>query len=205
MGRKTGRTLSDSREQISRRYKRGSLVNRAVKGDANMSEQELAWRKETACLLIAAGFSESYAAEALGTTKGVVNGWFKNDERMHARVIQVKDEITTGALKLMRGYLLEAVEMLMSIARSTDDEALAVRVLQDFLDRGGISKVNKSESLSSAEIKKTTEVELTDKSGLADALKDAPPEVQMRIAEQMDEILALASEHTERDVTHGHS
>lgn len=203
MPRKNGKTLSDATAEIHRRYKRGSLVQRAVRGEASFSDQELAWRKETACLLSAANFSEAYIADALGTTRGVVNGWFKNDDRMHPRVLQIKDEMTSGALKLLRSYLLEAVEMLMDLARSTDDEVLAARILQDFLDRGGISKVNKSESVSAQEIRQTSEVDIVDKSGLIDSLREAAPEVQMKAAEKMEELLALAAEHTDRDVTDG--
>jgi predicted transcriptional regulator len=201
MPRKTGATLQESRETIRRRYTRGNKVVKALRSEASLGEIEGAIAKETACLLHAAGFSHSYIADSLGLTKGVVNGWFKNDPSMGKRVGEIADEILEGSVKLLRSYTLEAIEMLMEIARTTYDDEIARKCLNDILDRAGVSKVNKSES--AAVVNTKTEVDITDKTGLADALKDAPPEVQLAMAEKMDEMLAMAAEHTSKDVTHG--
>lgn len=201
MPRKTGTTLSESREAIRKRYKRGNKVAKVVRGEGTLSDVELAIRKETACLLQAAGFSHSYIADALSLTRGVVGGWFKNDQEMVKRVAQIHEEIIDGSVKLLRSYTLEAIEMLMEIARKTEDDEVARKCLNDILDRAGVSKVNKSES--AAVVTKKAEVDITDKSGLADALREAPVEVQVAMAEKMDELLAMAAEHTDRDLTHG--
>jgi len=203
MPRKSGKSLSDNLNQIHRRYQRGSLVRKAIKG--NFTERETALAKEAACLLSAAGFSEAYIAEALGTTRGVVNGWFKNDEALADRVLQIKDEITVSAVKLIRSYMLEGVEMLMEIARTTTDEKLAASVIQDLLDRGGVSKVNKSESVSAQTVREEKEVHITDKGGLVEALREASPEAQLAAAEHLEAFLAIAGEHTDESVTHGTS
>jgi len=200
MPRKSGRTLSDNREATNRRYRRGSKITKVLRGDGAIPELELAMLQDYACLLFAAGCSQDYIADAIGVSRGTVNGWFKNDKSMAERVAQIKQEMIGSAVKLMHTYTLEIIEGLMDMARSTDDEGLAAKIWQDLLDRIGISKVNKSESVSAQTIREQKEVDLVDKSGLAEALKDAPPEVQLAIAERMDEVLALASEHTGKDV-----
>ena len=96
----------------------------------------------------------------------------------------------------MKTYFIELIEMLMGIARSTDDEKMVLDIFREFADRIGASKVNKSESaaLNINKNEEHTHIDITDKTGLVERLRDAPPEVQQAAAEKMADLMALVSE-----------
>jgi predicted transcriptional regulator len=202
--RKSQKTLAQGREDIRRRYVRGNRINHAIRGDTALTDLEREINMEVACVLTAAGFSHNYIADALSVTKDTVSGWFKNEqhkESMARRVAQVKAEILSGAVDLLRASAIEIVESLLTMARTTEDEALAARILMDLLDRIGISKVNKSESISAQTIKQTQEVDITDTHGIVEVLGHLDTDQQEQIATHLEAAMAIVSEHTDKDVT----
>lgn len=199
MPRKNTGTLDDQRNQIKKHYKHGARSRRELVDFANLDAVEQAAKKEAACFFKAADFSYTYIGEALGTTRGTVKGWFQSDDKMFKRVEEIRMDFLDGALKLLKTYAIELVEMLVDIARGSEDDAIRLRAITEGLDRLGLAKVNKSESVASTT--NTQKIDIVDKSGIVDALKDAPPEVQSRAAEHMESLLALAAEHTDQDVT----
>jgi hypothetical protein len=80
----------------------------------------------------------------------------------------------------------------MEIVRSTDDDKVAIQAGCELLDRIGLTKVTRSESIG-ATINRN-EVDITDTTGLVDYLKDAPPELAQRAAQQMEDLLAMVKE-----------
>lgn len=199
MSRKKAATLEQQRQDIRRRYKRGPRAEKRIASDESLSEVERAVKQETAAFLKAAGFSHGYIGEALGMSRGAVRKWFEDGE-LQKRVITIQTDFLDGAVKLLRTYAIELVEILVNVARTAEDPKIVIQAATEALDRMGLAKVNKSES--AASITERREVDITDKSGLVEALKDAPPDVQQRAAEHMEELFALTAEHTERDVTH---
>lgn len=199
MARKTEATLEQQRINIKKQYRRGPRAAVLVPVQTAFSELELAVKKEAACHFKAADFSYTYIAQALNTTKSIVSHWFE-DEEMQKRTLQVREDHTAGAVRLIKTYMIEAVETLMQIARTTFDEKIAKEILQDLLDRGGVTKVNKSES-ATVNVNKA-EVDITDSHGLMEKLANADPQVQQKAAEHMEELMALTAEHTDADVTH---
>lgn len=201
MMRKTAGTLEEQRNQIKRTYKHGARSRRVVVNFETLTEFEKGMKIEAACFLKAADFSHTYIGEALGVSRGVVKGWFEDNPEMREKVAKIQKDYIDGAVKLLKTYAIELVEMLVEIARSDVDPATRIKAITEALDRMGMSKVNKSESVVSGTQK--SEVELVDKSGMIEKLKDAPPEVQAQVAEHMEQVLALTAEHTGLDVTHG--
>jgi hypothetical protein len=200
LARKNAQTIEEGRAAIKRRYKirgRAEVVRRGSLDD--LSDVELAVLKTKACFLKAAGFSHTYIADALDTTRSIVGHWFE-DPAMRAEVLTINDDMIGGALKLIKTYSIEFIEILVDIARTSDDKT-ALSAVQDGLDRMGLTKVNKSEGVSVHETR--TDITITDPHGLIDKLKDAPPEVQQKAAEHMEALMSITAEHTDANVTTG--
>lgn len=193
------RTLDSQRNRIKREYKRGRKVERVLVGEDALTEVEVVNKKMTACLLKATDFSYGYIAEAVGMSKETVRRWFANEPAMAKNVEEIQQHFQDGAVKLLKTYAIEAVEMLMELARSTEDDKVALQAITEVLDRIGLSKVNKSESI--AAVTKNEKVDITDSTGLLERLRNAPPEAQAKAAEHMESALAIMAEHAEGEVT----
>lgn len=194
-------TVEQERRDIKRRYRRGRKTETVIRGESALTDVEREIKREIACYLKAQDFSYTYIADALGLTKDVVKKWFQEPE-MQTRVREVFDDITAAGVKLLKSYAIEFIEMLAELARTAEDK-IALTAIIEGLDRMGIAKVNKSESISAQTIREEREVDITDKSGLVESLKEADPTIQVAAAEKLEELLALAAEHTDRAVTHG--
>jgi hypothetical protein len=191
--RKTAGTLAQQRNKMKRNYRRGQRAEGVRVVDLSpLSDVELEVMKTKAAFLKAAGYSHTYIAQALNTTRSIVGHWFEEPE-MRAEVVRINEDIVGGSLKLLKTYAVELVEMLMEIARTSDDKT-ALQAITEGLDRMGLTKVNKSEGRSVIETK--TDIEITDPHGLIDKLKDAPPEAQQAAAEHMEALMSITSEHT---------
>jgi hypothetical protein len=201
LARKTAGDLEQQRNGIKRRYKRGKKVERVIRGEDAMSETELLVKQEVSTYLKAQDFSYSYIADALGVKKDTVKRWYSDESLdLHAKVTEIQQDFIGGAVKLLKTYAIELVEMLVEIARTTDDDKIAIQAITEALDRMGLAKVNKSESA----VVQTNhnEIDIVDKTGFVAAMEQASPEAAAAVAAKLDEALAIAAEHTERDVTH---
>lgn len=195
------KSLDQQRADIKKAYRRGPRKEQIVHG--KLSEVDLVVKQEIACHLKAADFSYRYIGEALGVSTDMLKKWFIDDDLgLAARVIKIQDDYVQGAVKLLKTYAIELVEMLIEIARTTEDDKTAITAITEAFDRMGLTKVNKSESAASIVNTERQEVELTDKAGLVDKLRNAPPEVQAKAAEHMEALLSLTAEHIDMDVTH---
>jgi hypothetical protein len=203
VARKSAGTLEQQRNKIKRNYKRGARSEKIVRGEGSLSETEKFIAQEVALHLKAADFSWTYIGESLGISPNTVKAWFNNDdergEELRAKLVKVSEDFVAGGIKLMKTYFIELIEMLMTIARSTDDEKIVLDIFKEFGDRIGAVKVNKSESAALVKNEDHRTIEMTDKTGLVDALRDAPPEVQQAAARKMEELQALVSEGVVRE------
>jgi len=197
MPRKKAETLEQQRQDLKKTYRRGRRQEKRVSSLTDLSEIEIATKKEAACFLKAADYSYTYIGDSLGTTKSIIKNWFA-EPAMVARVAEIQTDFIDGAINLVKTYAIELVEMLVEIARTTTDEKVAIQAITEVLDRIGLAKVNKSES--AATIKTKTEVDITDTHGVLAAMKDASPERQQEVAQRMQEALDLAFDDSEREV-----
>lgn len=195
------KSLDQQRADIKKAYKRGPRKETVLHG--KLSELDAVVKQEIACHLKAADFSYRYIGEALGVSVDVTKKWFADEElNLASRVLKIQDDYVQGAVKLLKTYAIELVEMLIEIARTTPDDKIAVQAITEAFDRMGLTKVNKSESAASVVNRTVEEVEITDKAGMIEKLRSAPPEVQAKAAEHMEALLSLTAEHVEMDVTH---
>lgn len=188
-------TLQKQRERLRRNFsQRGSVFPKEIKDDAKLTDIERATKKDLAILLKAAGFSDLYVAEACGVSQPSVSRWFK-DEGLQARMFRVRQDLIEGGVQLLHTYMFEIIETEMFLLRNSGDERLAAKIGFELLDRMGLAKITKTES--TAQITTNETVDIHDKTGLLEHVKDAPPHVQAKMAQAMEEIVAMAREHTE--------
>lgn len=200
MARKQAADLEGVRSDIKKRYKQaGTKSRREIVSFESLSDQEKWLAKERMALLKAAGFSYTYIAEACDMTRGTVKKLFQEDPEIAKRVAEFQQDFIDGAVKLVKTYTIEIFEMLMEIARDKQiDPKTRITAMTEMLDRAGLAKVNKSQS----EVTKKNQVDITDKTGILAAMESASPEAQQAMAEKLEQALAIASEHTDKDVTH---
>jgi len=201
--RKSPATVAEARNELKARYKRGTKRERKLTTEGSLTAFDRQVKRELACHYKASNFSYIYIADALGLSRDIIKKWFQEPE-MQARAAELVKNMVDAAVKFGQTHSFEMMEMLAEIARTTDDDKVAIQAICEYLDRIGLTKVNKSESKSAQTIREEHEVELVDKSGLIEALaENAPPEVVSRAAEIVDELFAMTAEHTDKDVTHG--
>lgn len=188
--------MQSQRERIKRGYKRGAKQQKIIKGESRLTNIEKLVKQEVACHLKAGGFSYTYIAEALQVGPDVIKKWFSDEKLdLDAKVVEIQDDYLGGAVKLLKTYAIELIEMLVEIARTTPEDKIAIQAITEALDRMGLAKVNKSES--EVTNRNKAEVEITDKTGFVEKMNDAPPEVQAAVARKLEEAFALATEHTD--------
>jgi len=187
---------------MRRAAKRGSRVTRVAVSEQNLDAFDRRLKRELACHYKASGYPYAEIAKQLDLTTDVIKKWFQEQE-MQDYAAKLQEDMVDAAVKYGQTRAFEMLDMLANIARDTDDDKVAIQAIAEYLDRIGLTKVNKSESKSAATVRKESEVQLVDKSGILEALAEgAPPEVLHRAAEIMDELFSLTAEHTDKDVTH---
>lgn len=192
MARKPASALQ-ARNEIKKKYKRGPRAQKVLRGEDSLSATEKYVKMEIACFLKAQDYSWNYISDSLGISKDVLRRWYSDPELgMQARVEEIMQDIVTGAVKLLKTYAIEIIEELMVIFRTTADETLASRIGFDLLDRLGIAKVNKSESVVAQTNTSQEVLKISDPDGILEKLKDASPEAQAEAAAHLEAALALA-------------
>lgn len=186
MPRREENTVEAVRQGIKRRYKTGashgsSRKSKKAEDENEFTKSDLEWKRACAAFLKASDYSYSYIADNLGVTKRMVKTWFE-DETMQKRVESIRADMISGAISLGQTYTIEAVEGIAEIARRTDDDNIALRAWNDLLDRFGIAKVSKSQSVAT----KRKEVAITD-GGLLEKIEGMPLETQQALAALAEE------------------
>ena len=194
MGRRsTDGTLAQQRDALR---SRGHRKVKAVVANDSLPDFERQLKQQMLCYLKAGGFSNAYCAEAFDVSRATIDRWLADEElNLRAQIAEISANYIAAGVTMMQSYLIEIVEGLMDVFRTTEDENVAVKIGFEMLDRLGVSKVNKSESAVAATLKQQSEVDIVDKTGLLELVKKAPPNVQQAMAQRSEELLALAQEH----------
>lgn len=188
----------EARSQIKRKYKRGTRLDRVLRGASDLTASEKIIKIELACFLKAQDFSWNYIADSLGVSKDTLKRWWADDELgMVARVAEIHEDIVQGAIKLLKSYAIEIIEELMVLFRTTEDEALAAKVGFELLDRLGLAKVNKSESVVATTARE--ELTISDPGNLLGKMRDMSPEKAAEVATKLEEAFQLADAEVEHE------
>jgi transcriptional regulator with XRE-family HTH domain len=193
--RSTAGTLAQQRETLKRR---GHKKVKTVTSHEALPDFERRLKQQMLAHLKAGGFSTTYCADALGVSKATIDRWLADEDlALRKDIEEISANYIAAGVTLMQGYLIEIVESLMDVFRTTEDEQLAVKIGLEILDRLGVSKVNKSESVTAATLRQQSEVDIVDKTGILETVRNAPPNVQARMAEHAESLLAMAQEHAD--------
>ncbi len=160
-----------------------------IASESQMDDSDIVYSKSYSVLLRAAGYSVSYISDNLQIQQVVIKKWFA-EESTKKQLAKIQKDMAEAAVDLLRGYAVEGVEMLMEIARTTIDHKVAIQAITEVLDRGGVTKVNKSESTTTQ--KKLHEHEISDE--FFEKLEGLPLETQTRLAEMAKEMEEMISE-----------
>lgn len=164
-----------------------------VTDEAKLDPTERATMITYACFLKATGASYTTIGHKLGVTRAIARGWFE-DPDVRERVAQMSSDMVGSAIDFFQKATLEMAMTIAEIAKANkrSEPATALRAAESALDRAGISKVNKSESV----VKNRNEVDITDETGLSLLIENAPPEVAQAAAKHIEDAISLLKEGT---------
>lgn len=160
-----------------------------VTDESTISASELAWMKDYAAVLKAVSYSYRYISDTLMVQTGIVKKWFEDPE-VQAKVVLVNEDIVSGAVGHLKHHSVDLIEMLMELARSTSDDAVKLRAITEALDRVGISKVNKSESV----VNRTDRQEVGLSAEIFERMEGMPIKTQEELARLATEMEAVMEE-----------
>jgi len=201
--RKSAETFNEEKERVRRRVTRGRYAKTTIRDEKDLAVFEREVAMELACHYKAASLTYKQIAERLQLTENIVKKWFQ-DQAMQEKSAKLVQDMIGNTIRFGQTQAFDMLEIIAEVARTSDDDKTAVQAACEYLDRVGLTKINKSESKSAAVVREEHEVTLTDKTGLLEALQEsAPPEVVSRAAELVDELFSLGSEHIPGGVPHG--
>ena len=148
-------------------------------------------------ILKVAGYSNTQAAQIVGMGRHQIAELLKNTA-VQERLVELRAALPQAALDLMQGYMIEAVQAIVDVMRSSQDDKHVLAAAAEILDRGGMPKSSRQERLSE-NVDRTT---FTD-DGIVDRLREAPPEVQEKAATMIESLEKLLTEYADVVVGEG--
>lgn len=170
--------------RVKRRYKKN------VDKQKRLLPAEIPHVKNMVAVLHLAHYPNVQIARIIGIGRGQV-AEFLAEPDVEKMIVKLREGIPAAALDLMEGYMIEAVQAMVDVMRSAEDDGIVLKAAAEILDRGGMPKTSKQVREQTNEDKTT----FTD-DGFVEALKRASPEVQeeaARIMEGLEDLLAKAS------------
>lgn len=186
------RNASTPNARASDGKKRVASVRRKYKVDTKTKKKLLAGEIEhvsdMVLVLKLAGYNRTQISQTIGISRGQV-AEFLDDEAAQAKLEKIRMALPAAALELLHGYMIEAVQTLMDIMRTSEDDATRLKAAESVLDRGGIPKASRKESVNENNNNETTRVELgTD---FAELIRNASPEIQAQAADMIEGLETL--------------
>lgn len=160
---------------VKKRYK----VNTRTKRKFSIAgEEDLV--KDMIVVLKLSNYTHRQIASIVGVSSGQV-GVFLQDEKVQKKMLALREALPQAALELGRAYLIEAVQAVVHVLRTENDNALVLKAAAELFDRFGLPKLSRSE----ASIDDGKSVPDADESLLA-KFRHATPEMQEKAAQLHD-------------------
>lgn len=143
-----------------------------------------------------AGYTQTQMARVIGISRNQVKAMLDAPE-VNEKLVLLRSALPSAALDLLEGYMIEAVQVIVDIMRTSPDDKISLQAALEVLDRTGLPKASKSERHNINE----EQITVTD-DGLVDRLREASPEVQEEAAvlvERLEALLAASAETVEDD------
>jgi hypothetical protein len=171
-------SLKKQSDKVRKRYK----VN-VTKRRKFTFEGEETLVKDMIVVLKLANYSNTQIAMIVGVSRKQV-AVFLEDGNVQKQYMALKERLPQAALQLGRAYLIEAVEAVVNVMRTTEDEGLILKAASEIFDRFGIPKSSRIESTPDPGGEEE-ENPLNDPT-LMDRLRKASPETQDAVAQLTD-------------------
>jgi hypothetical protein len=167
-----------------RNSKKVNIRRRLLPGEKKHVEEQIA-------VLRISGYNNTQIAKVTGVSRGQVKEILED-----AHVIELVNEmrlvLTKAAQNLLEHSLIEAVQALVNILRTSQDEQNVIKAAGEILDRGGLPKLSRQEQRREVETKTT----FTD-DGIVDAIRMLPPEQQEEAAQMIEGLQKMLTEAIE--------
>lgn len=166
--------LRQTEKKARRRYRKTSKRKQ-------MNAEEIQFAKDIIVpLKVVGGYSNLQIGMIVGISKGQVAQLLK-DENLQRRISKLKSDLPQAALDLMQVYLIEAVQAVVHVLRTSENNAEILQAAAMMFDRAGLPKLSRSEQ--SSEFKDPPSIDNND---LFQQLREASPEIQEKAAQLRD-------------------
>jgi hypothetical protein len=129
---------ADAKREVAR-------VKRKYKVDLNKRKKllpaEIPHVEDTVVVLKLAGYSRSQMAKVIGISKGQVKEILELPA-VNERLVELRQALPQAALDLLQGYMIEAVQAIVDVMRSTHDDKFVLQAASEILDRAGLPKAS---------------------------------------------------------------
>jgi hypothetical protein len=170
---------------VRRRYKVDTTRRR------RMLPGEVPHVKNMVVILHVAHYTQVQIAKIIGISRTQVKE-FLDDAEVAAAIVELRERLPGAALELLQGYMIEAVQAIVDVIRTTPDDKVIVQAAAEILDRGGLAKLSRSERYQVNDERTT----ITD-DGIVDRLRELPPEQQEEAAQIVEKLEALLAQSAE--------
>ena len=151
---------------------------------------------DTVIVLKLAGYTGSQIGRVVGISRGQVRELLARPD-VSEKLLKLRESLPAASLELLQGYMIEAVQAIVDVMRTSGDNKLILQAAGEILDRAGLPKASKQERNTVNEEKIT----ITD-DGIVDRLRQLPPEKQeeaAQIVEQLEMMLAETAQMAQED------
>lgn len=173
--RKTPEGRSEIIEKANQKARRG--YKRNLTRRTKITDAEKVVITDMLISLKLVGYTNGQCGAIVGLSRGQVKE-ITSDANFQKRLQSLQEKLPEAAITLGRAYLIEAVQAVLHVLRTEEDNALVLRAAAEIFDRFGIPKVSKTE----AKFEQQTEPEGEISTSIMSKLRSAPPEVQEQVA-----------------------
>jgi hypothetical protein len=146
----------------------------------NMSSDEIEMAKDVIVpLKVVGGYSNRQIGLIVGISKNQV-GDLLRDENLQERIAKLKVALPQAALDLMQVYLIEAVQGVVHVLRTSNDNMEILKAASEIFDRAGLPKASRQETTFEPPEAPSAE------DNLWNELRSADPEIQEKAAQLRD-------------------
>jgi hypothetical protein len=175
-------------KRVRRRYKQDVLKTR------KLLPGEVDHVIDMVLVMKLAGYNNTQMARAIGISRNQIADILAAPE-VTEKLTLLRSKLPAAAMDLLEGYMIEAVQAIVDVMRSSGDDKLVLQAAAEVLDRAGLPKASKQERHNVNE----DQITVTD-DGLVDRLREASPEVQeeaAQLVERLESLLAASTEMAE--------
>lgn len=179
---------SDGKKEIAR-VRRKYKVN--TKTRRKLLPGEIPHVEAMVCVLKLAGYSGRQMSQVIGISRGQV-AEILADPKVENQIVELRARIPAAAIELLQGYMIEAVQAIVDVMRTTEDDKLVILAAAEILDRAGVPKASRQERHNVNEERTTFGDD-----GIVERLRQASPEVQEEAAQIIERLESLLADHAD--------